>query len=178
MLRQRIVVRVTVDRLTCFPGRAKQGFNACVERFATDSEPGLERSRIAKLNGRIRRTGFARKGKSLAFCALQGEPHGGERPDMDVRAGPQRGMMPKLCGKSAESFTRSLHARINGFLENKKRSTTLRADRHPWYRRTTRHRYIEIATDRNSNHRRTTRHRDNQAWHHVWNLGWSRRKRV
>ena len=42
-------------------------------------------------------------GKSLAFCAKQGEPHGGERPDMDVRAGPQRGRSRSVAGESAES---------------------------------------------------------------------------
>jgi hypothetical protein len=29
---------------------------------------------------RMRRAGIATEGDSLAFCALRGEPHGGERP--------------------------------------------------------------------------------------------------
>jgi len=62
----------------------------------------------------MRRAGFTTDGKSPAFCAMQGEPHGGERPDMDVRAGPQRGRSRSVAGKSAERFARSLHGRIHG----------------------------------------------------------------
>jgi hypothetical protein len=48
----------------------------------------------------MRRAGFTTDGKSPAFCATQGEPHRGERPDMDVRAGPQRGRSRSVAGKA------------------------------------------------------------------------------
>jgi hypothetical protein len=52
-------------------------------------------------------------GKPPAFRAKQGEPHGGERPDMDARAGPQRGRSRSVAGESAEGFARSIALRFH-----------------------------------------------------------------
>jgi hypothetical protein len=50
--------------------------------------------------------------KSLAFCAMQGEPHGGERLDIDVRAGLQRGRSRSVSGKAKKVSPRRLQGSI------------------------------------------------------------------
>jgi hypothetical protein len=110
----------------------RHAHTAAAQRWRYGGRVGSDhRSRSVKNTGEAHAAerGLPWIGKPPAFCAMQGEPHGGERPDKGeqhggertdrmsgqarersrnakraVRAGPQRGRSQSVAGKSVESF--------------------------------------------------------------------------